>query len=185
MFKGKFKEAEEQSAELEELDGVVSNRSFSLLLQWLYLGRFILGEESPSDRITAMFQLARLGDMLKITGMDLQIVECIRATILDNPHPDNFLTTNPDINIYHMTPEHVDAASHLPKGHMVRLLPAKAAVHAYLHSDNFKFSKETQDVPEFAADLLEALTVALKSFEYKKYCTYKDPFTEERLPFRK
>ncbi|KAL3475571.1 hypothetical protein BJX99DRAFT_157937 [Aspergillus californicus] len=207
MFEGNFKETEEQLAELEEIDGVVSNRIFSLLLQWLYLGRFKFAEESPSDRITAMIELARFADMLKINGMDPQIVECIRTTVLDNPHqhnnPRGGSARTPDTHIHHMTPEHIDAASRLPKGHLVRLLPAKAAVHAYLHSDNFKFSKETQDVPEFAADLLEVLNVALKSFKYnyttqglkrrlgaagqqcdELKCTYKDPFTEERRPFR-
>jgi hypothetical protein len=66
MFEGQFKEAGEKSAKLEEVPGVVTNRSFELLLQWLYLGRFILGKESPRDRITAMIELARLADMTEI-----------------------------------------------------------------------------------------------------------------------
>lgn len=35
MFERQFKEAEEQAVELGEIPGVVSNRSFELLLQWL------------------------------------------------------------------------------------------------------------------------------------------------------
>jgi hypothetical protein len=49
MFNRKFKEGQEQSAVLEEIEGVVSNQSFRLFLQWLYLGRVILGKESPTD----------------------------------------------------------------------------------------------------------------------------------------
>jgi hypothetical protein len=47
MLNGKFKEGQEQSVVLEEIKGVVLNQSFRLFLQWLYLGRVILGKKSP------------------------------------------------------------------------------------------------------------------------------------------
>ncbi|KAL2841265.1 hypothetical protein BJY01DRAFT_249615 [Aspergillus pseudoustus] len=172
--------------ELEKLDGVLSTQSFQLLLQWLYLGRFNLGKESPSDRITTMIELARLADMMEIKDIDAQIAEYIRTTVLDNPSPTgNYWCRSPDDNIYHITPEHVVAASHLPKGHSIRLLLARAAINAYLNSDDFRFSRETQDVPEFAADLLQELRVALKSIECDDNSgrTYHDPFTETKLQF--
>jgi hypothetical protein len=173
---------------MREIDGVVSSRSFQLLLQWLYLGRFNLGKEAPSDRITAMIELARLADMIEIkdVDMDLQIMEYIRATVLDNPPPDDKWSRSPDTNICHMTPDHVEAASHLPQGHLVRLLLAKASIDAYLHSENFRFSNEIQEVTEFAADLLQELRVALKSVELACFtkCTYNDAFSGKKLRFR-
>ncbi|EFW15376.1 hypothetical protein D8B26_008067 [Coccidioides posadasii str. Silveira] len=116
MFNGKFKEGQEQSAVLEEIEGVVSNRSFRLFLQWLYLGRVILGKESPTDWISVMIEFARLVDMLSINNVESQIIEHIRATILDNV-PDIY---SRDRLVRHMTRENVYAATHLLKGHSVR-----------------------------------------------------------------
>ncbi|KAF9885059.1 hypothetical protein FE257_000790 [Aspergillus nanangensis] len=88
MFDGNFKEGEAQSAVLEKVEGVVSNRSFELLLQWLYLGRITVGEEPPSEQISAMIEFARFADMLGIDGVEPQTVEHMRATILANsPSP--------------------------------------------------------------------------------------------------
>jgi BTB/POZ domain len=36
-FEGNFQEGEEQSTNMTEIDGLVSIRSFELLVQWLYL----------------------------------------------------------------------------------------------------------------------------------------------------
>ncbi|KAJ0418469.1 hypothetical protein BJY00DRAFT_324928 [Aspergillus carlsbadensis] len=188
MFEGQFKEAADQSAELAEVPGVVSNRSFELLLQWLYLGRFILADESPTDRITAMIELARLADMAEIhdANMDAQIARFIQSTVLDNPPKDNNWRRSPNTNIHHITTEHIAAASHLPKGHPVRLLFARASIDAYLHSEDFRFSNEFHDVPEFAGDLLHELRGALESFKYGRgnSRTYHDPFLGKELPFR-
>jgi hypothetical protein len=41
---------------LTEIDGVVSIRSFELLVQWLYLGRVIFGELTPEEAITATIE---------------------------------------------------------------------------------------------------------------------------------
>ncbi|KAE8320740.1 hypothetical protein BDV39DRAFT_211390 [Aspergillus sergii] len=186
MFDGKFKEGEEQSAVLEEAEGVVSNQSFQLLLQWLYLGRFILGKKSPAESISAMIELARLADMLSIDNMESPAMEYIRATILANPPPDNgSWFRDPNTNIHHITPGHVDAVSHLPKGHSVRMLLVKAAIDAYLHCDDFKFSEEIRNVPDLAADVLEELKIALQSVRFENYatCYFKDPLSGEELRF--
>ncbi|KAB8217300.1 hypothetical protein BDV33DRAFT_177475 [Aspergillus novoparasiticus] len=186
MFDGNFKEGEEQSAVLEEVEGVVSNRSFQLLLQWLYLGRVILGKESPAEWISAMIELARLADMLSIDNMESRITEYIRATILANPPPNNSeWFRNPDTNVQHITPGHVNAASHLPKEHSVRMLLVKAAIDAYLHCDDFKFSEEIRNVPDFAADVLEELKVALQSVRFESYatCYFMDPLSGKELRF--
>jgi hypothetical protein len=49
MFQREFKEGEDQSTILAEIDGVVSTRSFELLIQWLYLGRVFFGELAPEE----------------------------------------------------------------------------------------------------------------------------------------
>ncbi|KAI9367343.1 hypothetical protein BJX61DRAFT_538144 [Aspergillus egyptiacus] len=64
MFDGNFKEGEEQSADLQEIEGVLLTRSFEILLQWMYLGRVLFEERSPTDRISAMIEFSRLADML-------------------------------------------------------------------------------------------------------------------------
>lgn len=185
MFKANFKEGEDQSAVLEEVEGVVSNRSIQLLLQWLYLGRVILGKESPAEWISAMIELARLADMLSIDSMESPITEYIRSTILANPPPDNRWFRDPNTNVHHITPGNIDAASHLPKEHSVRMLLVKAAIEAYLRCDDFKFSEELRNVPDFAADILGELKIALKSVTLEQYtpCHFKDPLSREKLRF--
>ncbi|KAL2836691.1 hypothetical protein BJX68DRAFT_34389 [Aspergillus pseudodeflectus] len=181
MFNGKFKEGQEHSAVLEEIEGVVSNRSFRLFLQWLYLGRVILGKESPTDWISAMIEFARLADMLSISNVESQIIEHIRATILDNV-PDVY---SRDRLVHHMTPEHVYAATRLPKGHSVRRLLAQATIDTFLHSDTFKFSEEIREEPEFAADVLQELKVSLKSVKPESYVCihFKEPLSGKEVVF--
>ena len=55
-FEGQFQEGEQQSTTLVEIDGVVSARSFKLLVQWVYLGRVIFGELAPGEAITATIE---------------------------------------------------------------------------------------------------------------------------------
>jgi hypothetical protein len=186
MFNGDFREGKEQLADLKEIDGVVSNRSFQLLLQWIYLGRFILDKESPADLISTMIESARLADMLRIANVETQIVEQIRATVLANPPPDNAWSRSAETNAHHITPVHVHEATRLPRGHSVRLLVAKAVIDPYLHSDEFKFSDEIRDVPGFAADVLDELKVSLKSVRLEQYtrCYFKDPFSGAEIRFR-
>ncbi|KAL2845628.1 hypothetical protein BJX68DRAFT_277337 [Aspergillus pseudodeflectus] len=186
MFEGQFREAEEESAELGDVPGVVSTRSFELLLQWLYLGRFVLvGDESPTDQITATIELARPADMVKIsdTTMAQQIALCIRAAVLHNPPLDEILSRSPAADIHCITAEHIEAASRLPKGHLARLLLASASTDAYLNSEDFKFSHEFHDVPESAGDLLQELGGVIKSVGLGRgpWSTFHDPFSGEEL----
>jgi len=67
-------------------------------------------------------------------------------------------------------------------GYPVRRVLASAAVEGYLQDDNHKFLRETQDVPDFAADLLREVKVALKSLTANTRgasVTFKDPFCEQ------
>jgi len=59
-FEGTFQEGEQQSTTSTEMDGVVSIRSFELLLQWLYLGRVNFGELTPEEAVTATIEFVRL-----------------------------------------------------------------------------------------------------------------------------
>lgn len=183
MFDSKFKEGDQQLAELEELDGVVSNRSFQMLLQWMYSGQVFLRNESLTDRISAMIEFARLADMLNVSNVESQIMEYIKATILANP-PDCWLR-NPEKYALHITPGHIHAATRLPKGQVVRALFAKAAVYAYIRSNDFRFSKEIRDIPDFAADLLEELKPAINSVRVQSYLyIFQDPFSGEMMEFQ-
>ncbi|KFY92679.1 hypothetical protein V500_04080 [Pseudogymnoascus sp. VKM F-4518 (FW-2643)] len=56
-FNGSFREGEEQSVNLEEIDGVVSIRSFQMLVQWVCLGRVVFGESAPKEAITTAIEV--------------------------------------------------------------------------------------------------------------------------------
>ena len=70
MFEGPFREGEEQSTTLEEINGVVTPQSFQMLIQWVCLGRVVFRECAPDLAITMAIEFARLADMCRITGME-------------------------------------------------------------------------------------------------------------------
>ncbi|ELR08411.1 hypothetical protein VC83_03559 [Pseudogymnoascus destructans] len=86
-FNGSFREGEKQSTNLEEIDGVVSIRSFQMLVQWICLGRVVFGESAPEEAITTAIELTRLADMCGIIGMEFVIAGHIKAIIIANPAP--------------------------------------------------------------------------------------------------
>jgi Zn-dependent oligopeptidase len=102
--------------------------------------------------------------MLSINNVESQIVKHIRATILDNVLD----VYSGDRLVRHMTPEHVFAATRLPKGQSVRRQLAQATIDTFLHSDTFKFSEEIRE-EEFTADVLQELKVSLKSVKTESY----------------
>jgi hypothetical protein len=64
----------------------------------------------------------------------------------------------------------------------VRCILATAAVEGYLRRDDHKFLKETEEVPNFSADLLKAVKATLKDLTYVDYSiTFKDPISGESL----
>jgi hypothetical protein len=109
------------------------------------------------------------------------MVKHIRATILNNV-PDVY---SGDRLVRHMTPEHVYAATRLPKGHSVRRLLAQATIDTFLHSDTFRFSEEIREEPEFAADVLQELKVSLKSVKTESYVRihFKEPLSGKEEVF--
>jgi len=63
MFEGTFREGEEQSTTLEEMNGVVTPRSFQILVQWVCLSRVVFRKCAPDVSITTAIEFARLADM--------------------------------------------------------------------------------------------------------------------------
>lgn len=180
-FEGEFREGEEQSITLTEMDGVVSVRGFELLVQWLYLGRVIFGKSTPKETITAAIEFVRFADMCGVTGMETLMAEHIKAIIIANPAPSSGKS---DTNTYCLTSRHIVSAASLPDGHPVRSLLAAAAVKRYLRDDNHKFLKEIQEVPNFYFDLLKAVKATLESLTTDYNCIIaKDPITGEGVYF--
>jgi len=177
-FEGGFREGEEQSITLTEIDDVVSIRSFELLVQWLYLGRVIFGKLTPEETITAAIEFVRFADMCGVTGMETLMAEHIKAIIIANPAPGLKSYTN----TYCLTSKHIVSAASLPEEHPVRSILAAAAVKGYLRDDNYRFLKETQEVPNFSADLLKAVKATLKSLTISyTSITVKDPVSGENV----
>jgi hypothetical protein len=168
-FEGAFREGEDQSTTLAEIDGVVSTRSFELLVQWIYLGRVIFGELEPAEAITATIEFARIADMCAVTGMETLAAQRIKAIIIANPAriADEYFDELPGPlecnNTYCLTSEHITSAADLPDGHPVRQTLATAAVKGYLLHDDHKFSKEMREVHNFSVDLLKAVKATLKN----------------------
>jgi hypothetical protein len=58
-----------------------------------------------------------------------------------------------------------------------------ATVEGYFLLDNHKFSKEYQEIPGFAADLLAAVRATVKTISHGEYCAqFQGPLTGEILP---
>ena len=162
---------------MAEMDGVVSIRSFELLVQWLYLGRVIFGRLTPKETITAAIEFVRFADMCGVTDMETLMAERIKAIIIANPDSN---PRKPDTNTQYLTSKHIISVASLPKEHPVRSLLAAAAVEGYLRDDNHKFLKETQEVPSFSVDLIKAVKATLKSITTDYDCIIvKDPVTGE------
>ncbi|RAK94916.1 uncharacterized protein BO80DRAFT_450689 [Aspergillus ibericus CBS 121593] len=194
LFNGRFREGEEQVAELTEIDGVLSVRSFEMVLQWLCTGTVILEDEPPTQTISTAIEFSRLMDMYNIPGSGDRMAEHIKRTIVENcPSPPSTDTNwsqatrsqarDPNAHTNYLTTEHIVSAATLPLGHPVRIILAQATVEGFLRDEYHKFIKETQEIPGFALDVLRETMTALK-VSHKHFCAYvafKDPFSGEIL----
>ncbi|CAI7621442.1 unnamed protein product [Penicillium glandicola] len=178
MFKCRFCEAQQQTVDLEEMEGVITTRSLEALFQWLYL-RFIKFDiEDPGEHISAATELARLADKYEITGIESQIARYIKKIILANPDTDN----NEDLdmvdnNTLWLGTKDIISGTLLPNGHPVRRLLAKASVGGYLQSAKHQFSSLAQEHPRFGADLLHEVRLALDNLNPPSSATFEDPLT--------
>lgn len=163
MFEGNFSESEQQTAILEEMEGVVSVRSLEALVQWLYTRTVRFDSKGPSDRISAAIEFVRLADMCNMTGMQVQMAQYIKEVLVANPDPKSDRNWRyPDRNTYCLKSQHIASASFLPSKHPVRRVLATACLAGYIRSKSPKFSQETQDYPSFGADLLQEVSIALQ-----------------------
>jgi hypothetical protein len=178
-----FQEGAELSTTLEEIDGVVSTRSFEMLVQWVCQNRIVFGDLPPAEMIAASIEFARLADMVGLTGVESMMAEHIRQVILAHrPAQDSVFATPPDEHTYYLRLEHIRSGVLLPKGHLVRKMLASAAVKGYLLCNHGKSFKETQRLPDFAVDLLREVGVALESLESeKRSMTFEDTFSGQRI----
>jgi hypothetical protein len=168
MFDGDFKEGQENSAHLDLFEGVLSIRSFELLIQWMYVGRVIVAKLSPSEQIEALVEFARLADFCQVQGVEELMAERIKAVILAHPAPKTHCFEHfrhPDTNTYRITSRAVLWASGLAKGHAVRKMLATTAVEGFLRGieHKHKFFEETQEIPSFGADVLNAVESCLST----------------------
>ena len=166
---------------MSEEDGVISTRSFQLLVQWLHLGRVIFGELAPEEAITATIEFVRIADIYGVTGMEALMAERIKGIIMAQRAVKNVFVDG-HLNTRCLTAQHIVSAALLPKGHPVRSILASAAVTGFLQEDKHKFAKEAEDIPDFAVDLLREVKTALKSLTTgKQGTTFKDPITGQML----
>jgi hypothetical protein len=182
-FEGKFQEGMEQAITLPKLDGVVSVRSFEMLIQWLYLGRVVLKQLPAEEEIDAIIEFVRIADMCQISGMESSMAERIKTIVMNTPErwstvPEELAST------YNISSEHIISAANLPDGHPVRCILAAAAVEGYLQYDDHKFKCVTEQVHNFSVDLLKAVKTTLKSskrIRYHNHLIVKHPITDKDL----
>jgi hypothetical protein len=187
MFEeGHFKEGEEQSTNLEEIDGVVTARSFKMLVQWVCLGWIVFGECEPDVAITTAIEFARLADMCGITCVESFVAERIKAIILANPGLETNFDRSPSTNTHHLTSQNITSAFNLPEGHPVRAILAAASIEDILGQDIFTFQEAASTVPGFSVALLKAVkgTIGSVHNEYGR-TTFVDPLSQVNCSFRK
>lgn len=167
-----------------EEDDFVTQRSFEMLIQWLYLGRVVSKEPTPTENITAAIDFLRLADMCDVHGMESLMAEQIKAIILANPAPtsDTMGGRDPNTNTYVLLGKHFTSAVLLPKGHPVRKVLATTAVEGFIRRNKHKYLDEMCNSPDFALDLLLEVKETMKTVGSGKL-SFKDPITGEILPF--
>ncbi len=179
-FEGSFREGVEQATTIDEEDGVVSLRSFGLLVQWMYLGQVGFGDLSPSESIGAAIEFSRIADMYGVTGMEETMASHIKSLVKTCPYPPK--TYQFDKHTFLLESQHIASAVQLPHGHAVRRILAVASVRGYLKQSKHKFSKEVEELPGFASDLLDAVKSTLETFQsYDDRVKFTDPINEQTI----
>jgi len=180
MFEeGRFREGEEQSAVLTEMEGVVSVRSFETLLQYLFLGNIVQKSELIPEEVDHIIEFTRLADMCRVTGMEKNMADRLRAIIVahsrcyqepadggwgNNIAEPQDLAGQSEDEFLVVTIERINAAANLPFGNPVRRVLAETAVRDFFLCERIQFWKDVcQDVPSFASDLMIASQKAMGS----------------------
>lgn len=174
MFQGQFLESQELTTTLEDMEGVVSERSLEALFQWLYLRVVNLSINDPVEHISASMELVRLADKYNIVGLEEEMAKYIKD-ILKTIEP--FFIRKIDTNTRNLTSDHIISAVVLHREHPVRRLLAAASVEGFLRSKHHKFADLAQDCPSFATDLLREVRLALDELNYARNCEFQDPIS--------
>lgn len=156
MFAGNFKENEDQVVCLEEVVGVLSDKSFTLLLRCLFGAsatstRTYTGDEAVTDSI----ELARLVDMWLIKELDDKLVLRIKREIL---HDANLRTR-----------EHIESACNLPSGNPLRRVFVLAAIQSCMTKDDGLYDLVFQEILAYSTDVLMELQAVVRSISVNTY----------------
>lgn len=184
MFEGSFKEGQESTATLKEIEDVVSTKSLQMLVQWVCLGRVQFGSSTHEEAIGAAIEFARLADMCGIVGMESLMAEKIKSSILAAPAETNaFGKPLPDANTRCLTSQHIKSAVNLPEGHPVRAMIAAAVVRGCLTQEKYKFEEEVASVHGFAVDVLNGIRATLKTKTMTQpfSVSLEDPITRQKF----
>ena len=180
MFNGKFVETTRNAVTIEEIENVVSVRSFSMLLEWIYLGRINDDPAQPEQRISALIEFARFADMCMVSKEVFDLIRSKLSGVIRDSQT-NSGEKDSHLHLQHVTKEHINSAMRLPMGNPVRNLMVKACVRDFLGPTTFKFEKEIRETDSFAADLLCTVKNTLKYATFASGAiNYKDPFNSSR-----
>ncbi|CAI7671633.1 unnamed protein product [Penicillium crustosum] len=181
MFKPGFREFDEQTATIQEMEDVVSEQSIEALIKWLYTRKIESDIKDKEDRISAAIELARLADKYQITGMESKVAQDIKEAIcyLDSQNTKRYVPLD-NVTWPWLTSRHIISGSSLPRGHPVRQTLAAACVAGYLGGKTHKFAQEAEDYPNFGADLLREVRVALNAaHKLNETVAFADPFDDK------
>lgn len=165
MFSGEFSEAKTQSANIKEIEDVLSVQSFEALLQWIHTGQTILSSKSgsPGDVVYAIVELVRLADMCEVGEIEVPAVKFLQ----------NDLTNYQWKGI--MRSRAFGSASYLPSGHPVRSIIGKLAAQEFLSTPHAAFREFPPSTLE--QEVLQEVHGALTGSDEDVY--YVDPITRK------
>ncbi|KAJ5545901.1 hypothetical protein N7494_003486 [Penicillium frequentans] len=180
MFQGKFKETTKNAVTIQEIEGVVSVHSFSMLIEWIYLGRINDTKARTEEQISALIEFARFADMCMVSQELFDLIRHSLSRVIRysgcNLAQNHYYT-----RLYYVTKEHIGSAMRLPLGNPVRDLIVQACVRDFLRPTNFKFEKEIREIDNFAADLLCTVQNTLKDATYANGAiNFEDPYDSTR-----
>lgn len=167
-FNGGFREAQDLELKLEE----TTAKTFDLVIQWIYTGKFILPvtSTSASETFDQLLGFVKLADRLNLLGPLDTVVASMKA----------LLVSDRDL----LKPVHIRAAAELPREHVVRLLFADACAREYTlfvrsASKGFKFSAELKEIESFAFDLLGSFGLSVSRTRHtRSSIDFFDPLTK-------
>ncbi|KAJ6190742.1 hypothetical protein N7519_000763 [Penicillium mononematosum] len=181
MFKGNFRESQEETATLQEMEGVVSIQSIEALIQWLYLRtiNFDIDTRFHELHIVAAVELARLAEMYGITKIEPQLAQYVKGRFAKCGYRHKKIRIGravlPDTDDWIL-------GTFLRDGHPVRWIMAQALVFWYLRNENEEYPgfDVAQGCPKFGVDLLHEVRLALNTLKPISSATFKDPITGKR-----